>query len=111
MDRLSKHDGSNEEEYPAHVAVMQYVVKVGSGGRLFSSWKGHCITRRNLLFFRGQNLDANDVRWNEEGFRPLPNLKECTDEEREYLLQNLETLLQGNGGVIVARLKECMEDG
>ena len=112
MEKLSKHDGSDAEHFPLAVAVMQYIVKMGPNSRLGSAWKGHCITRRNLLHFRGQNLDANDVRWNEDGFRPLPNLeKECTAEEREYLMQNLETLLHGNGGVIVARLKECIEDG
>eukprot|EP00040_Diaphanoeca_grandis_P028691 m.166564 g.166564 ORF g.166564 m.166564 type:complete len:345 (-) comp31431_c0_seq1:94-1128(-) len=109
MQHLSKHDGSNGKEHPVHVAVMQYIIKVEAKGRLNTSWKGHCITRNRLLYFRGEN--ASDVRWNAEGFRPLPRQDECTAEEMEYLLQSLETLLHGNDGVIVALLKECIEDG
>mmetsp|Transcript_48764 Transcript_48764/g.103681 ORF Transcript_48764/g.103681 Transcript_48764/m.103681 type:complete len:341 (-) Transcript_48764:72-1094(-) len=109
MEELSRHDGS-EESRPPHVAVMQYVARVDSKAWVFASWKGHCVTRRNLLHFRGQSLDVNDIRWNEDGFRPLPKVSECSDEEREYLLQNLETLLH-RGGTIVAKLKECIDDG
>ena len=110
MEQLSKYDGSNPEQFPPHVAVMQYVVKLSPNGWFFASWKGHCITRRNLLHYGGKSVDRNDVRWDEEGFRPLPKVCECSDEEREYLLQNLETVLH-RGGIIVARLKECIEDG
>lgn len=108
VDHLAKHDGS-VSECPAHVAVMEYVVKVDPNSRIFSSWKGHCVTRRNLLHFNGKSIDSNDIRWNEPGFRPLPAVAQCTDEEKEYLMQNLETLLH-RGGTIVARLKECLED-
>lgn len=108
VDHLAKHDGS-VPDCPAHVAVMEYVVKVAPNSWVFSSWKGHCITRRNLLQFNGKSLDANDIRWNEPGFRPLPVIAQCSDEEKEYLMQNLETLLH-RGGTIVARLKEHLED-
>jgi len=106
-EHLAKHDGSNPESFPAHVAVMEYVVKIAQNAWVFSSWKGHCITRRNLLHFNGKSIDSNDIQWNEPGFRPLPVAR--TDEEKEYLMQNLEKLLHP-GGTIVARLKECLED-
>ena len=110
VEHLAKHDGS-DPECPAHVAVMEYVVKIASNNWIFPSWKGHCITRRNLLHFNGKSVDSNDIRWNEPGFRPLPILAQCSDGEKEYLMQNLERLLHnGDGGTIVARLKECLED-
>lgn len=108
VDQLAKHDGSDSDR-PAHVAVMEYVVKVSPTGWVFGSWKGHCITRRNLLHFNGKSIDVNDIRWNEPGFRPLPVVSQCSDEEKEYLMQNLEKLLH-QGGTIVARLKESLED-
>lgn len=110
MEDLSKHDGSDPDKYPPHVAVLQYVVRVGPKSWIFSSWKGHCITRRNLIHFSGQSVDKNDIRWNEDGFRPLPKVSNCSEEEKEYLLQNLETILH-RGGTIVARLQECIDDG
>mmetsp|Transcript_9377 Transcript_9377/g.26357 ORF Transcript_9377/g.26357 Transcript_9377/m.26357 type:complete len:327 (+) Transcript_9377:113-1093(+) len=109
MEKLSKHDGSDPENYPAHVCVMEFVVQVGADTRTFPSWKGHCVTRRNLVHLRGLSIDKNDIRWNEDGFRPLPDLACCSEKEKEYLLQNLETLLH-RGGRIVARLKEHLED-
>lgn len=110
VEHLAKHDGS-DPECPAHVAVMEYVVKLAPNGRIFPSWKGHCITRRNLLHFNGKSIDSNDIRWNEPGFRPLPVVAQCTDAEKEYLMQNLERLLHnGDGGTIVGRLKEYLED-
>lgn len=108
VDELMKHDGS-DEKHPAHVAVMQYVVNVNEVSWVFGSWKGHCVTRRNLLHLNGQSVDKWDIRPNEDGFRPLPKVSDCSDEEKEYLLQNLETLLH-RGGIIVARLKECIDD-
>ena len=110
MEELSKHDGSDPDAYPPHVAVMQYVVKVGPTSWVFGSWKGHCVTRRNLVHFNGQSVDKNDIKWKEDGFRPLPKVCNCSNEEKEYLLQNLETILH-RGGTIVARLQECIDDG
>merc|ERR1711907_450836 len=95
------HDGSTLT-LPVHVSVMEYVIKVGDDDWVFGSWKGHNITRRNLLQFNGKSLDTNDIRYNEPNYRPLPNLKCCTDEEHEYLMQHLDRLLH-NGGTIVGR--------
>jgi len=106
---LSKHNGSNcEEEYPVHVSVMGYIVKIPKGTWVRPSWRGHTITRRNLLQFNGKSLDANDIYFGEPGFSPLPNLHSCSDEEKEFVLQNLESLLH-RGGVIIARLKEFLD--
>mmetsp|Transcript_13130 Transcript_13130/g.19682 ORF Transcript_13130/g.19682 Transcript_13130/m.19682 type:complete len:303 (+) Transcript_13130:155-1063(+) len=106
---LAKYDGASSE-YPAHTSVMQYVIKIHDV-RVFSSWKGHSITRRNLIQFRGMSLDTNDIRFGEEGFRPIPKLSECSEEEREFLMQNLESLLhRGGGATIVGQLKDFVED-
>lgn len=96
---LAKHNGVHPD-YPAHTASLGYVVKVHAG---FASWRGHTITRRNLLHFRGQSVDREDIRYNEPGFSPLPDLSRCTAEEIEFLHQNLDYLLH-SGGEIVARL-------
>jgi len=109
MEKLVMHDGSDPENFPAHVCVMDYVVKVATDTWIFSSWKGHCVTRRNLIHFNGGSVDKGDIRWKDDGFRPLPNIAYCSKQEKEYLLQNLETLLH-RGGRIVARLKEHLED-
>ena len=109
METLAKHDGSDNENFPAHVCVMEYVVKVGPDAWIFPSWKGHCVTRRNLIHFAGGSVDKGDIRWQDDGFRPLPNIASCSEQEKEYLLQNLETLLH-RGGRIVARLKEHLDD-
>ena len=109
METLSKHDGSDPENFPPHVCCMEYIVKVGSDAWIFPSWKGHCVTRRNLIHFSGGSVDKGDIRWKDEGFRPLPNIARCSEKEKEYLLQNLETLLH-RGGRIVARLKEHLDD-
>ena len=109
METLAKHDGSDPENFPAHVCVMEYVVKVGADAWIFPSWKGHCVTRRNLIHFAGGSVDKGDIFWQDEGFRPLPNIACCSEQEKEYLLQNLETLLH-RGGRIVARLKEHLDD-
>lgn len=106
-EELARHDGK-DEKYPAHTSALEYVIKINDAW-CFPSWKGHTITRRNLLQFRGQSLDTNDIRYGQEGFRPLPKLNESTEEEREFLLQNLESVLH-RGGEIVARLKEFVED-
>ncbi|KAL9183416.1 hypothetical protein ACHAXT_005203 [Thalassiosira profunda] len=106
-EELSKHDGSNAE-YPAHVSARGYIVRVNPEKMVFSSWKGHAIERRNLLQFNGKSLDTGDIRCGEPGFRPLPDLACCSEEEKEFLLQNLESLLHG-GGVIVARLEDFVD--
>lgn len=107
-EKLSKHDGS-DPDVPVHVSVMGYIVKLSPELKPFASWKGHCITRRNLLQFNGKNLDKNDIRFDQPGFRPLPKLASCSDEEREYLFQNLDSLVH-KGGMIVARLKDFVDD-
>lgn len=105
---LAKHDGS-DPSFPTHTSVMEYVIKVDPKSWVFSSWKGHNITRRNLFQFNGKSIDANDIRHNEPGYRPLPKLHECSDEEKEYLMQNLESLLH-KGSKIVAKYKPFLDD-
>lgn len=107
-EQLSKYDGSSAE-FPAHTSVMEYIVELGSDVWVFPSWKGHNVTRRNLLQFNGKSLDSGDIRYGQDGFRPLPKLSECSDEEKEYLFQNLESVLQ-RGGRIVGRLKDFLDD-
>jgi hypothetical protein len=107
-EQLSKYNGSSSS-YPIHTSIMEYVISVPSTTWMFSPWKGHNVTRRNILQFRGLSLDTNDIRYDENGYRPLPNLKDCSDEEREYVMQNLDSILQ-RGGRIVGRLQEFMED-
>lgn len=108
-EELARYDGSDPAAYPVHISVMGYIVRADPEKWHFASWKGHCITRRNLLQFNGKSLDKNDIRHDRPGFRPLPNLACCTDEEREFLMQNLDSLLH-RGGTIVARLKEFVDD-
>lgn len=100
-EELSKDKGKS--------SVMEYVVELGTGVWVFQSWKGHNVTRRNLLQFNGKSLDTGDIRFGEDGFRPLPQLNKCSDEEKEFLWQNLESLLH-RGGRIVGRLKDFMDD-
>eukprot|EP00581_Thalassiosira_minuscula_P016100 CAMPEP_0183727138 /NCGR_PEP_ID=MMETSP0737-20130205/24954_1 /TAXON_ID=385413 /ORGANISM="Thalassiosira miniscula, Strain CCMP1093" /LENGTH=295 /DNA_ID=CAMNT_0025958697 /DNA_START=7 /DNA_END=894 /DNA_ORIENTATION=+ len=107
-EELSKYDGS-DPAFPVHIASMGYIVKVNPERSYFSSWKGHSITRRNLLQFNGKSLDKNDIRFDQPGFRPLPKLASCSDEDREFLTQNLDSLLH-KGGTIVARLKDFVDD-
>lgn len=104
---LTKYNGS-DLSFPAHTSVMGYIVRHAPDAWAFSSWKGHSITRRNLLQFNGKSVDANDIRFGEPGFHPLPNLKNCDEEEKEFVMQNLECLLH-RGGVIVARLKDFLD--
>uniref|UniRef100_A0A7S2RCI9 gamma-glutamylcyclotransferase n=1 Tax=Eucampia antarctica TaxID=49252 RepID=A0A7S2RCI9_9STRA len=108
-ETLAKHDGTNLEKYPIHSSVMEYIVKVDPDMWIFPSWKGHNITRRNLLQFNGKSIDKNDIRFNERGYRPLPKLSKCSDEEKEYLMQNMERLLH-QGATIVARLEPFLDD-
>mmetsp|Transcript_19481 Transcript_19481/g.24530 ORF Transcript_19481/g.24530 Transcript_19481/m.24530 type:complete len:326 (+) Transcript_19481:28-1005(+) len=105
----SNNADSGEAILAPHVSSMEYIVELHPKQWVFSSWKGHNITRRNLLQFNGKSLDTNDIRYDQEGFRPLPKLSECSDEEREYLMQNLDSLLH-QGGKIVARLKPFLDD-
>lgn len=105
---LSKHDGSNDD-FPAHTSIMGYVIALHSDMWVFKSWKGHDVTRRNLIHFRGESVDTNDIRFGEEGYRPFPKLSCCGEEEREYVMQNLDSVLH-RGGKIVARLKDFVDD-
>ena len=101
---LAGFDGSAPDR-PAHSSAMGYVVAFEAW---FSSWRGHTITRRNLLHFRGESVDALDVRAGEAGFLPLPDLAACTPAELEFLRQNLDHLLHC-GGRIVGRLQEFLD--
>jgi hypothetical protein len=94
-----------EDRRPAHTASLGYVVRVEAA---FRSWRGHTITRRNLLHFRGESVDRNDLRFGDEGFAPLPRVADCSSEEIEFLHQNLDHLIQ-RGGVIVGRLREFLD--
>ena len=109
MEKLTQHDGSDPSSFPPHTSVMEYVVKIGSDCWVFPSWRGHSVTRRNLLQFNGKSLDTNDIRHSEPGFRPLPKMDDCSEEEKEYLMQNLESLLH-RGSKIVARLQPFLDD-
>ena len=102
-EQLSRHDGS-DTAFPVHVSVMGYIVKVNPERGVMSPWKGHDITRRNLLQFNGRSLDENDIRHGQPGFTPLPTMATCSDEEKEFVFQNLDSLLH-RGGIIVARLE------
>lgn len=109
-EQLSNYNGSSTTVvFPAHVAVMEYIVTIPPGVWVFGSWKGHNITRRNLLQFNGKSLDTNDKRFGQEGYRPFPKISECSEEEKEFVLQNLESVLH-QGGKIVARLEDFMDD-
>lgn len=106
--KLSKHDGS-DPRFPPHTSIMGYIIQINPDVRVFGSWKGHNVTRRNLLQYNGKSLDANDIRHDEPGYRPLPKLSECCDGEREYLMQSLESLLH-RGSKIVAQYEPFLSD-
>jgi ribosomal protein S16 len=107
-EKLSKHNGSDPDLLPAHTCLMGYIIKISPDMWVFSSWKGHSLNRRNLLQFNGKSMDTNDIRFGEPGFLPIPKVEDCSEEEKEYLHQVLDSLLH-RGGVIVARLKEEIE--
>lgn len=107
-EKLARYDGSNPA-FPAHTSIMGYVIHINPDIWVFGSWKGHDITRRNLLQFRGQSLDANDIRYDEHGYRPLPKLFDCTQNEREYLMQSLESQLH-RGSKIVGQYEPFLAD-
>jgi hypothetical protein len=108
-EKLAHHDGSDPDNFPTCMSIMQYVIQIGKERWIFGSWKGHNITRRNLLQFNGKSLDANDIRHDEPGYRPLPKLCDCSDEEKEYLMQSLEGQLH-RGGKIVAQYEPFLAD-
>jgi len=62
-----------------------------------------------LCQFQGKSLDTNDIRYDGPGYRPLPKLCECSEDEREYLMQSLEGQLH-RGGKIVAQLEPFLAD-
>jgi len=106
--RLAQHDGS-DPSFPPHTSIMGFVIRINPDTWVFSSWKGHNITRRNLLQYNGKSLDSGDIRHDQPGYRPLPKLSECSDEEKEYLMQSLEGQLH-RGSRIVARYGPFLED-
>mmetsp|Transcript_1117 Transcript_1117/g.2219 ORF Transcript_1117/g.2219 Transcript_1117/m.2219 type:complete len:260 (-) Transcript_1117:128-907(-) len=64
MEELAKHDGKQSQQsssFPVHTSVMEYVIQVDQCW-VFSSWKGHNVTRRNLLQFQGKSLDVNGLK-------------------------------------------------
>ena len=107
-DKLAKYDGSSSD-YPVHTSIMGYVIEVNPDIWIFASWKGHNITRRNLLQYNGKSLDTNDIRHNEPGYRPLPKMCDCTDGEKEYLMQSLDAQLH-RGSRIVAQYEPFLDD-
>mmetsp|Transcript_13413 Transcript_13413/g.19152 ORF Transcript_13413/g.19152 Transcript_13413/m.19152 type:complete len:310 (-) Transcript_13413:113-1042(-) len=108
-EKLARHDGSDPENFPTCTSIKQYVVQIDKKAWIFQSWKGHNITRRNLSQFNGKSVDANDIRHDEPGYRPLPKLCDCSEGEREYLMQSLEGQLH-RGAVIVAQLEPFLAD-
>jgi len=107
-EQLTKYNGRNDD-FPSHSSVMEYIIQLPSDIWVFPSWKGHNVTRRNLLQFNGKSLDTGDIRFGQEGYRPLPKIADYSEEEQEFVWQNLESLLH-RGGRIVARLKDFMDD-
>jgi len=107
-EALAKMDGRHNNG-AACTSILGYVVEIPSDCLVIPCWKGHTITRRMLLHWNGKSLDRNDIRVGQPGFRPLPKLEECTKEEKEFLLQNLDSLLH-RGGTIVARLQDFVDD-
>lgn len=60
--------------------------------------EGNNITRRNLL-----QIHTNDIRYNEVGYRPLSKLCDCSEGEREYLMQSLDAQLhRGDRGLLLS---------
>ncbi|KAK1732409.1 hypothetical protein QTG54_016890 [Skeletonema marinoi] len=108
-EKLAQHDGSDPDNFPTCTSIMQYVVQINKEKWIFGSWKGHNVTRRNLCQFQGKSLDTNDIRHDEPGYRPLPKLGECSEDEKEYLMQSLEGQLH-RGGKIVAQLEPFLAD-
>ncbi len=100
-EQLATHNGKDPDLAP-HTSCLGYVVRVRAP---FPSWRGHTITRRNILHFRGESIDTGDIRVGKPGFLPLPDVTKCTAEELEFLYQNLDSLLH-RGGFIVGRLSE-----
>ena len=107
-EKLALHDGSSED-YPAHTSIMGYVIRIHPDIWVFGTWKGHNVTRRNLLQFNGKSLDSNDIRHDEPGYRPLPKLCDCNDGEKEYLMQSLDGQLH-KGSRIVAQYEPFLVD-
>jgi hypothetical protein len=102
---LAEHNGHDSHK-PSHTSLLGFVVRVDA---MFKSWRGHSVTRRNLLHFRGQSVDVLDIPVTDPTFRPLPRIDDASAEEREFWLQNFDHLIH-TGGVIVARLQEFVEE-
>ncbi len=107
--KLAQHDGSDPENFPTCTSIMQYIVQLDKKAWVFQSWKGHNITRRNLCQFNGKSLDANDIRHDEPGYRPLPKVCDCSEGEKEYLMQSLEGQIH-RGAIIVAQFEPFLAD-
>eukprot|EP01104_Vermistella_antarctica_P006786 TRINITY_DN17491_c0_g1_i1.p1 TRINITY_DN17491_c0_g1~~TRINITY_DN17491_c0_g1_i1.p1 ORF type:complete len:297 (+),score=59.46 TRINITY_DN17491_c0_g1_i1:69-893(+) len=99
-DELKPMNG--KEGRPTWTSIMGYIVQQKGDKWLFDSWKGRDVSHRNLLHFRGQSLDVNDVG----GI--FPCLADLTDEEVEYLRQNLDRYTQEDG-VVQGALKDFVE--
>jgi len=109
-EKLALHDGSSSADYPIHTSIMGYILQINTPNqRIFNSWKGHNITRRNLLQYNGKSLDTNDIRFDEDNYRPLPKLCDCSDGEKEFIMQSLDGLLH-KGARIVAQYGPFLDD-
>jgi hypothetical protein len=104
-EELSKH---TTEAAGVWTSVMGLVVAVNAWN---PAWRGHEVTRRSVIHFRGESVDRLDVRWGAPGFRPLPRLEDLADDEREYLWQVLDSLLvPEKSGRILGRLQDFFQD-
>merc|ERR1712060_518381 len=90
------------EAHPVCTSACGYIF---SYNPLFRSYRGRDVTFRNVLHFRGINLDAND----DGGISPFPRLSQLTAAEREYALQNRDRLLH-KAGAPIAILREFWEE-
>eukprot|EP00811_Abedinium_folium_P006123 NODE_15636_length_1039_cov_4.640351.p1 GENE.NODE_15636_length_1039_cov_4.640351~~NODE_15636_length_1039_cov_4.640351.p1 ORF type:complete len:315 (-),score=56.04 NODE_15636_length_1039_cov_4.640351:64-1008(-) len=98
---LRQRDGSSEE-LGCYTAACGYIFNHKPH---FDSYRGRDITKRNILHYRGINLEAND----DGGVSPFPRLSQLPGEELEYALQNLDRLLH-KAGMPVAVLREFWDE-
>eukprot|EP00811_Abedinium_folium_P037278 NODE_9908_length_1391_cov_5.334652.p1 GENE.NODE_9908_length_1391_cov_5.334652~~NODE_9908_length_1391_cov_5.334652.p1 ORF type:complete len:312 (+),score=55.25 NODE_9908_length_1391_cov_5.334652:131-1066(+) len=98
---LRQRDGSSEE-LGCYTAACGYIF---NHEPIPDSYRGRDITKRNILHYRGINLERND----DGGVSPFPRLSQLPGEELEYALQYLDHLLH-KAGMPVAALREFWEE-
>eukprot|EP00310_Coccolithus_braarudii_P025697 CAMPEP_0183356806 /NCGR_PEP_ID=MMETSP0164_2-20130417/45204_1 /TAXON_ID=221442 /ORGANISM="Coccolithus pelagicus ssp braarudi, Strain PLY182g" /LENGTH=336 /DNA_ID=CAMNT_0025530305 /DNA_START=8 /DNA_END=1016 /DNA_ORIENTATION=- len=98
---LREHDGTSEAR-EVYTSACGYAF---AHKPFFRSHWGRDVTFRNVLHFRGINLDAND----DGGISPFPRLSQLMPSEREYALQNLDRLLH-KAGAPIAVLRDFWEE-